>query len=406
MTDTLIARQSIVDKNQKIFGYEIFSRNNNGSTEENTIENDSKQLFNILSTFGMDTLLDGNQGFLNCILEDNPLEYFNLISPKNVVLEIQKLKTETDENIKKILEKIEILKLKGYKIATSEIVLSKKYESWLEHIDYIKIDSLKYNESLMAAIITKGKNLKKTIIVEKIETMEKFNFYSKLNVDYFQGYFFCKPITLSAKISNPSALTIIKLINLTMQQAEIKEIEEHLKTDPTLSFKLLKYMNSYGVSGGVKIDSFNKAIMILGYKNLLKWLSILFTTTNKNQNADLLTKTALIRAKFMENLIDKSESSNQLTKDNAFIVGLFSLMDAMLNVSIESILESVTVPDEVKDAVLNKKGILNDVLNMAKALEINDWIEVFAYAYKFNLKEDVINEAYFDSLKWVKGLNI
>lgn len=409
MSDTLIARQPIVDKKHKIYGYEILSRTNkkdNSSDEEHNADSDEKQLFNILSTFGMDKLLDGKMAFLNCILENNSLDYFDLISPKNVILEIQRISNDNESDISSVAEKLNILKLKGYKISGGEFCFSPKYESWLKYAEFIKVDTSKYKDDLIIAIIMKAKKLNKKIVLEKIEDPEKFDRFSKYEVDFFQGYYFCKPIIMSAKITNPSAITLIKLINLTMQEADIAEIEEHLKVDPTLSFKLFKYINSYGISGGVKIDTFRKAIQFLGYKNLLKWLSILFTTTQKNATSDLLAKSALVRAKFMENIASLMPESNQMFRESSFIVGLFSLLDAMLNVPLEVAIDSISMPEEVRDAVLHKKGKMAELLNMISSIETNEWLDVFATAYLLNLKTEDINNCYSTAIEWTNSLNI
>ena len=165
-------------------------------------------------------------------------------------------------------------------------------------------------------------------------------------------------------------------------------------------------MNSYEVSGGVKVESFQKAIMILGYKNLLKWLSILFTTTQQSASADVLAKTALIRAKFVENICILLPDSNRTFSESGFIVGLFSLLDAMLNVPMNVALDSISIPEEIRDAVLHKKGTLAEILNIIIALENNDWLDVFSYAYNLKLSDEEINKCYTDATSWADSLSI
>lgn len=284
----VLARQPILDKNQKIFGYEIFSRKNidsQQSEEHYDAHSDNNVLFNILSTFGIDGLLQGKNAFLNCILENNNLDSFELISPKNVILEIQKPQYKTEEVIQDFEKKIKTLKSKGYKISFSPYIFEPGYEKLSILGNFLKVD-IKIEKELKSLVRqAKMHNLK--IVAEKVENMQEFEQCFELDFDYYQGYFFSKPVNLEAKITNPSINNLIRLMNLTMQEADFKEIESVLKTDPTLSFKLLRYLNSYSVGQGIKIDSFQKALLILGYKQLFKWLSILFTNAKQSKNSEI-----------------------------------------------------------------------------------------------------------------------
>jgi EAL and modified HD-GYP domain-containing signal transduction protein len=401
----VLARQPILDKNQKIFGYEIFSRKNidsDKSEEHYDAKSDNNVIFNILSTFGTEGLLQGKNAFLNCILEDNNLDSFELISPKNVILEIQKPQQKTAEVIQDFENKIKTLKTKGYKIAFASYVFEQGYEKLLVLGNFLKID-IKIEKELKP-LVRKARMNNLKIVAEKVENMQEFERCFELDFDYYQGYFFSKPINLEAKITNPSVNNLIRLMNLTMQEADFKEIESVLKTDPTLSFKLLRYLNSYGVGHGIKVDSFQKALLILGYKQLFKWLSILFTNAKQSKNSEVVAKTALVRAKFMEMIAN--EKMNKAKADHCFVVGLFSLLDAMLNVRMDVALGAINIADEIKSAILDKEGEYAPLLALILSLENNDWIDVFASAYELKLTNEEINSHYMKSVEWVEQLNI
>lgn len=401
----VLARQPILDKNQKIFGYEIFSRRNiesDKAEDEYDAKSDNNVMFNILSTFGTEALLQGKNAFLNCILENNNLDSFELISPKNVILEIQKPQQKNLETIQDFENKIKTLKTKGYKIAFSSFIFEEGYEKLLSLGHFLKIDIK--NEKELKTWIRKARMNNLKTVAEKVETMQEFEQCYDLDFDYYQGYFFSKPVNLEAKITNPSVNNLIRLMNLTMKEADFKEIESVLKTDPTLSFKLLRYLNSYGVGHGIKVDSFQKALLILGYKQLFKWLSILFTNAKQSKNSEVVAKTALIRARFME--IIAHEKMNKTKADHCFVVGLFSLLDAMLNVKIDVALEAINIADEIKSAILSKEGEYAKLLELILSLENNDWIDVFASAYELKLTNDEINTHYMKSIEWVEQLNL
>lgn len=176
-------------------------------------------------------------------MENNSLDYFSLVSSKNISLEIQRISNNNEAEIILTSDKIKILKSMGYQISVGEFCFLPKYKSWIEHAEVIKIDTLKYDVDLSLAMVMRAKAINKMVVLEKIETPEVFNLFSKYEVDFFQGYHFCKPIIIGAKIAHPSAITLIKLINLVIQESDPSKIEGLLKLDPILSFKLLRYIS-------------------------------------------------------------------------------------------------------------------------------------------------------------------
>lgn len=408
-----MAHQPIVDNEINIYGYEFFSRSNENTDKSeifHTADTDTKTLFNVFSNFDLEKLLNSKKIFLNCVLENSDISnYFDLISPKNVVLEILPCSNKNINLINEIEDKIKLLKSKGFLIACSEIVFQEEYKGWFKLVDYIKFSNLNIENfnverlKFLLSQITLSKVNNKIIIAEKVETRKQFDLLKKMNFNYFQGFFFSKPVNVSLKITNPGITTLLKLINLVNEEADFKKIEEILKKDVSISFKLLRYLNSYGVGGGEKVESFNRALTILGYKKLLKWLTILLTTIEKGEGTNIITKTALMRARFMENMaleIDKGDA------DSYFMVGLFSMLDALLNVKLEVALNSINISEEIKNSIINNEGKYVEMLNLIKMLEKNEWIDILSQLYKLNIKNQIMNEKYMEAIKWVEELNL
>jgi EAL and modified HD-GYP domain-containing signal transduction protein len=411
MTDTenndiFIARQPILDKNLEIYGYELFSRNSKTAEKSNiehTESSDSEMLFNVLSTFDMEHLLSGKYAFLNCTLDSLSIDHFSLISPTYVNLEIKRPSTLTSAIISDIHTKLQTLKSIGYTIASDDFVFEDEYASWVAFIDIIKIQADKSNQ-FNQEVIKKAKSMNKKIVAELVETQAQYQIFKDLGVDFFQGYFFCKPITMGAKITNPSVTNLIRLINLTSQEADIFEIEKVLKTDPTLSFKLLRYINSSGFGLRCTVESFKHAIMILGYKKLFKWLTLLFSTTNKTPGSGAVSKMAITRARFME--LIGGEFLGKASSDNCFVVGMFSLLEVMLNVPLEVSLGSISLPEVITDALLNGEGDYAPLLNLTLALENNDWVEILATANELGLTSKFVTNKHMEALEWCNQLNL
>jgi len=406
------ARQPILDKDVNILGYEFFSRMNmsdQSSTSHHTAVTDTKTLFTFFSSFDIDTLLNGKKVFLNCILEDSDImDFCDLLSPNKLVLEVQLPSDPNNQTIiDDIAEKMRQLKANGYTLACSEIAFDERYNKWFDAVTYIKYSDCSLinasNFKTIVAYIRKAKDAKKVLVAEKVETRTQFEVLKKLDFDYYQGYFFSKPVNVAVKISNPSIITLLKLINLVIAEGSFKEIESILKTDATISFRLLRYLNSYGVGGGEKVESFQRALNILGYRKLLKWLSILFTSVEKKQGQDVISKTALTRAKFMESMAVLADPRDA---DGYFMVGLFSMLDSLLGVDLNVAINSINIPDEVRNAVLGKDSKYTPLLHIAKNLEQGDWIEILSTLYKLRLATEVMNSKYMESIQWVEEIKM
>jgi EAL and modified HD-GYP domain-containing signal transduction protein len=194
------------------------------------------------------------------------------------------------------------------------------------------------------------------IVAEKVETAEQFEHMLSLGVKLFQGYWFAQPQLVQARTIRPTQTTIIQLINLVRQQASTEEIEELLKKDPTLSFNLLRFINSSGFGLSCEITSFRHAVMILGLKKLFRWAALLLTTSRAGGTPPAVGQTAVVRGRLMELLTAELLPPEEC--DHAFVVGVFSLLDVMLSQPMAKALESVALPQSVVDALVHNQAFL------------------------------------------------
>ncbi len=413
MQEIVVARQPILDKDLNVFGYEFFSRTNVVDSETKQIHtaiSDTKNLFNLFSNFDAPKLLGGKKAFLNCVLERSDiLEYFVLINPENMVLEVANPRQiDNVDTINDIATKMSQLKTEGYVLACSEVVFDEKYKVWFELADVIKFANCTHmldreHGTTLISNVKKARLANKVIVAERVETKEQFDLLQRVHFDYYQGYFFQKPENMVTKIANPSFPIIIKTINLIVAEADFDEIEKVIRTDPTISYKLLRYLNSAGMNVGHKIETFREALMLFGYKRLLKWLSILCLSVSNKKGMSLVAKNALIRAKFMENLALEMDEKDS---EGYFMVGLFSLIDVLVDIQMEVAIESISLSGEIKDALLNDKGPYATYLQLIKLLEDQNWIEVFATLYKLQIPTEVMNAKYIQAVEWVEELNV
>lgn len=236
------------------------------------------------------------------------------------------------------------------------------------------------------------------MIAEKVENSEQFQLLLELGVKLFQGYWFEKPVEMKMQIIRPSQANIIQLINLVRQQASTVEIEDVLKKDPTLSFNLLRFINSSGFGMSREITSFRHAVMILGLKKLFRWAVLLMTTSQADATGPVISNMAVVRGRLMELLA--SELLPPEDSDNAFVTGVFSLLDRMLGVPLAEALNSISLPEVVVEALLLRTGKLAPFLELTVACESAD-DEVFAKAANaLLLTNQQVNWAHLQALAW------
>lgn len=218
------------------------------------------------------------------------------------------------------------------------------------------------------------------------------------------SWFFKHPTVAKAKALNPGQAQIIRVLNLVRKNAEVKEIEAALKQDVALSYKLLRYINSAGFGLSCEIQSFRHAVTILGYNKLNKWLSLLLATASKDPMAPALMHTALTRARLMEELghglVDKQEY------DNLFITGAFSMLDALLGVSMDKVLESMSLPEPICDALLGHGGVYGPFLDLAKVSEGEDGKALAEQAGMLGLSADQFNRAQMHALAFADTMEL
>jgi c-di-GMP-related signal transduction protein len=218
------------------------------------------------------------------------------------------------------------------------------------------------------------------------------------------SWFFKHPTKAPAKALNPGQAQIIRVLNLVRKNADIKDIETALKQDVALSYKLLRYINSAGFGLSCEIQSFRHAVTILGYDKLNKWLSLLLATASKDPMAPALMHTALTRARLMEllahGLVERQEY------DNLFITGAFSMLDALLGVSMDKVLESMSLPESICDALLGKGGVYGPFLELAKVSEGEDGRALAEQAAMLGLSADHFNRAQMQALVFADTMEL
>ncbi|MDC9497200.1 MULTISPECIES: EAL and HDOD domain-containing protein [unclassified Pseudoalteromonas] len=392
------ARQPILDREKELVGYELLFRDgvDNVFPDIDGDEATTKLIEGSQFNFGLEDLTGNKPAYINFTLETLLKGYPTMLGKETVVVEI----LETVQPGKRLLAIVKDLKEKGYTLALDDYIHQPVWRHFYPFIDIIKIDFLTTDESAIKTIINDIKAYPHVkLLAEKVETYEAYNLALELGFEYFQGFFFSKPEMVQSKALPPSEMALAELLYETSSvEMDLKKITDVFERDVNLSYKLLRYSNSAAFARRAEINTIKQALIVLGANEIKKLLSLLFAAQVSADKPVELIRLSLTRARFGELLA----ISHGQFKDTgmAFLTGMMSLMDAILDETMESVMQKLPLSAEIKAALLNDEGLLAQYLNLVKFYEHADWEAANEIAKQLNLGEEVTN-AYHDALTWV-----
>lgn len=369
VTDTLFARQAIYDKEMKLTAYELLFRSNNQN--ESCVDNNdpavakmatSSVITNIFANVGTRRVVGKKNIFINFSRESLIEGIPKLLPRKRVVLEILEGMAVDEELIQTIIN----LKQNGYKIALDDFVYDSNTRQLIELADIIKIDVLGIGEQDLRCQLADINQFTGQLLAEKIEDYQQFEMVKSLGFDFFQGYFLGKPMPVKGeKILGNRANCIQLLSVLNNQDTQVTDIEKILIRDPKLSYRILMVVNSAAHYLVRKITSLKEAITMLGFSMVKHWVMLIALEKLSDSSQEIIDRT-ILRAKMCEILALKK---NYPAKDAAFVLGLLSTLDILLNEKMENVVERVSLSNEITDALLFHGGELGEILKNVVAYE-------------------------------------
>ncbi|MEI7968188.1 MAG: HDOD domain-containing protein [Betaproteobacteria bacterium] len=235
-----------------------------------------------------------------------------------------------------------------------------------------------------------------------IASRAQFEDAKDLGIKLFEGNWYREVTGPGPKQITPGQAAVLELIDLTRREAPVGQIEQVLKRDATLSFRLLRYINSAGFGLSCEIQSFRHAVSILGYQNLSRWLALLLATSGTTAAAPVLMREAAVRGRLTE-LIGESFMARE-ERDNLFIVGVFSLLPAILQMPIERLLDQLNLPETVNDALLTRSGLYGPIVRLAESVEAKESATLAKAAADMQLSVAQVNRLHLEALAWANQL--
>jgi len=403
--DTYIARQPIFNMKKQIFGYELLFRSDASEKSFTNTGADQATSQVVMESFysrGVDSITGGKPAFVNFtsrLLLENTATLF----PKDkLIIEI----LEDVEPTPEIIAACRTLHKKGYKLAMDDFVYSPELSPLIELSKIIKFDFLSSTPAEISNMIKQMNIRGKWLLAEKIETTEMFDLAMKMGFNLFQGYFFSKPETMSAKVLSPLKISYIALMREVSvgDEMDFQRVASAIRDDVALSYKLLRLVNSayYGLRN--EVTDVTRAVAIIGTIELRKWIFMIALMGLNADKPDEIIKMSMIRGRFIENL--NSVCRRVDSGDSAFQAGLFSMLDVLMDVPMSSALEGMYLADEVYTALAGNTGPLSDLLELVISLERSDWDKTDKLAMLLSLNASLISEVYLDAVKWCNDLAI
>ena len=394
-----VARQPILDRNRCLTGFELLFRD----SEENRcppgdLDVASKKTIDTAMLVGLEKLCEGHSIFLNCteqlIIDGLP----TLFPPDVTVVEV----LETARPTSQLVQACQALKRNGYRIALDDFVDQPGYDPMIELADVIKVDIRTTGPDAWQSLTAKYLRDSRQFLAEKVETEEEFKAALQAGFTLFQGYFFSRPVVISTSSVNGIDANHLRVLStLASPKLNLIEVEGIVKSDPALCYRLLRFLNSPAFYFQEEIRSVLHALMLLGEVELRKWMIVVCAVTaGANATKKHLLQTALVRAKFGETLAPNMK----LSSSALFILGVLSLMHAILDLPIESVADRVAVSSDIKAALMGESNSLLEGFGLVLAYERGDWSRCDELRKKWRIPSKFLTDAYLASIQWAKLL--
>ncbi|MFC0525046.1 EAL and HDOD domain-containing protein [Pontibacillus salicampi] len=404
--EVYVARQPILDRRQQVIAYELLYRGDKRQNQYASPDGDQATADVVLNSFfnmGIDQLTEGKSCFVNFTENLLKSELPLCFPPQQLVIELLETITPTEE----MVQIVKLLKGKGYRIALDDYILHEDnpytYELLL-HADIIKIDIRSTTPEQQTVIFEALQGFPVQWLAEKVETYEEYQYCKQRGYDYFQGYFFSKPsIVTSHDVAIPPMQHMNMIQELSKEEPEVRKVASLIETDMSLSYKLLRLINTVANRRVDKIKSIEQAIMLLGFQEVKKWAYVLAMKDMREYRMDFneeAMKMTFLRAKLCEQIA--IELGKKRESSAYFLTGLLSLIELFMQQPLQEILLDLPVDEHIKQALNGEDNEYKRVLDLCMRMEEANWSEMEQNASSIGISMETLFKSYNNSLQWTK----
>ena len=403
-----LARQPILDEARELAGYELLFRTADSPSVivPDDVQATSSVIAHAFADIGLDQVVGPVDGYLNVDADFLHSDLIESLPPKRIVLELLERRLVDSQTADRCAE----LRARGFRVAVKNFIGNfETIETLGPSIDIVKVDFLRLDPLLVPEIVRMLKPLKVTLVAEKVESAAQFDQARLLGFPLFEGFHFARPQVLTSRRAQPAHIALMRLLALTVRDAEVRDIEAEFKHHPSLAVNLLRLVNSAALTRGQTITSLRHALVLLGRRQLRIWLQLLLYTAdrgNKSLSSPLL-QLAATRGKLMEILAEHMPGVGREGSEAAFMTGILSLMDALLQTPLSEIVGPLNLPAVVRDALLKRSGAHGALLKLAAAVEQIDGSEVAALLDALpGIQRSQLIDAQLRAMQWANQLAI
>ena len=401
----ILGRKPVLDRYQRVIGYELVLRNKDANQASRP--NDAlSRMYDEMLVRGLITMeLGRSMGeklvFASLSSACVPGSLLESLPNKGVVLALKVV----PENAEEQLVCMKALITAGYQIALDDFVYSAVFAPFYRLAKYVRIDVSGMDAiTLREQMKSLREKVSPLLVAKNVETDDVFDACRSLSFDFFQGYYFTRLQPHKPPRLDNDRLRVIELLNMVTNYAEIHEMEKVFKLDVSLSYKLLRYINSPGCGMVQKVSSIAHALAVLGHDQLYRWLTLLlFTSGRADARSHPLLKNAMVRARLIESLGKIKLAPSEV--EGLFIVGIFSMLDALLNVPMAQAVSHLNLPEKVVDALVKRKGAYAPFLELASACEEGNDQLIEHYAAVCQFDAETVNQAHVQAIIWAEELD-
>ena len=393
-----IARQPIFDRSQQVYGYELLHREGLENCFSATDADAAcRSMLDSSLLMGLDSLCSGTRSFVNCTRDALIAGHVTLLPSASTIVEVLESVPADEE----VLSACRNLQKIGYRLALDDFTPGDAREPLAELADIIKVDLLATPRQQWREMVEQYSKRSILMVAEKVETHEQFLATRDMGYTYFQGYFFQKPVIYSTSEIPHTQLNYLRMLQMVYQKdLDWMVLEKIIKHEASLCYRLLRYLNSAFFGFSREIRSVRHALTMLGEREIRKWITLVATVGAGRDKPEELVRSALVRGHFCETL----SSRVRKRESDYFLLGLFSLMDAILGMSLSEILSRVPVDHEIKATLLGQASPLRPLYELVLAQETADWTKCSDLAHQLKLSEGDVSESYLESIEWAREI--
>jgi c-di-GMP-related signal transduction protein len=401
----IVGRQPILDRHEQIYAYELLFR---ATAEGEANVQDASQatahvILTTLSAFGISDMLGEHKGFINLDYELLMGDTVEILPRDQIVIEL----LETIEPTPEVVERCRDLRDAGFSLALDDHEYHPRFDELYRIVDLVKVDLLLTPLEQLPAMLAQFKPYPFKLLAEKVETRETFEACRDLGFDYFQGYYFAKPSIMQKKRMNENMATLLKLLRLLADDTDLGEVELTFRGSPSLTYKLLLLVNSVAFGARQKIQSVRHALSMTGIMQIKRWVQlVLFAADNEDSIENPLVDMAAVRAGFMEQLarVHPALRNDREAPERAYMTGILSLLERIFDLSIEDIIVSLNLSEELIEALLERKGVYGRLLRVVEHIEELEFPAATEELASMGIPMDEVIDLQVRAFNWRKGI--